>query len=189
MPAVRRRGPRPRVRRRGRSRYAPLAVERQEHEAEHVGGRQQRREHADGPEDPVAVRERAPEDLVLAEESGEPGHAGNRDRADQEGPVGDRQPLLQAAHVADVLLAAERVDDRARPEEEQGLEERVRIEVEDAGRVRAHAHGEEHVPELRDRRVRQHALDVVLHEADGARHQRRDAADDRHDRAACRARG
>ena len=49
-------------------------------------------------------------------------------------------------------------------------------------RVRADAHRQEHVAELRDRRVREHALDVVLHEADRARHQRRRRADDRDDR-------
>ena len=52
---------------------APLAVERQKHEAEHVGRRQQRRQDADDPENLVAVRERLEEDLVLAEEAGEPG--------------------------------------------------------------------------------------------------------------------
>ena len=48
--------------------------------------------------------------------------------------------------------------------------------------VRADAHRQKHVAELRDRRVGQHALDVVLHQADRAGHQRRRDADDRHDR-------
>ena len=165
-------------RRRRRVRRAPLAVERQEHEPEHVRRREQRREDADGPEDPVAGGECLPEDLVLAEEARESGHASNRDRADQERPVGDRQILLQSAHVADVLLTGQRVDDGARAEEEQRLEERMRVKMEDAGAVRAHPHRQEHVAELRDRRIRQHALDVVLDQADRAGHQRRRRADD-----------
>ena len=49
-------------------------------------------------------------------------------------------------------------------------------------RERADAHRQEHVAELRHRRVREHALDVVLHQADRAGHQRRRRADDRDDR-------
>ncbi len=62
---------------------ARVAVKRQEHEAEHVDRRQQRREQADGPQQRVAARERAEQDLVLAEEPGEPRHAGDRERADR----------------------------------------------------------------------------------------------------------
>src|SRR5690606_3684921 len=51
---------------------------------------------------------------------------------------GDRQVRLQAAHVPDVLLAVQRMDHGAGPEEQQGLEERVRVEVEDARAERAH---------------------------------------------------
>ena len=80
---------------------------------------------------PVSVR--LAEDLVLAEEARQAGHAGNRDGADQERPVGDRQILLQAAHLPEVLLAVQRVNHRAAAEEEQRLEERVRVEMEDAG--------------------------------------------------------
>ena len=60
-----------------------------------------------------------------------------------------------------------RVDDAARAEEQAGLEEGVRDQVEDAGRVGADAHGEEHEAELADGGVREHLLDVVLREADG----------------------
>ena len=52
-----------------------------------------------------------------------------------------------------------------------------------AARVRAHADGEEHVAELADRRVREHALDVVLHDRDRGREQGGDRADPRDDRA------
>ena len=90
--------------------------------------------------------------------------------------------LLEATHLADVLLAVQRVDDRARTEEQAGLEERVGHQVEDAGAERAHAHGQEHVTQLRHGRIRQHALDVVLHQADGAGHQRRRGTDHRDNR-------
>jgi hypothetical protein len=54
----------------------------------------------------VAAGERAEEDLVLAEEPGQQRDPGDRERADQERPVGDRHLALQPAHVPHVLLAA-----------------------------------------------------------------------------------
>ena len=92
--------------------------------------------------------------------------------------------FLSAAHVAHVLLAAHGVDHRAGAEEEQGLEERVREQVEDRDPVRADAERQEHVAELADRRVRQHALDVVLHQRDGGGEDRGERADGRDDRRA-----
>ena len=61
-----------------------------------------------------------------------------------------------------------RDDHRAGAEEQQRLEERVRHQVEDRRRVgrRAERHG--HVAELRQRRIGDHALDVVLHDAEEA---------------------
>ena len=94
------------------------------------------------------------------------------------GPEGDGDALAQAAHVAHVLLAAERVDDGAGGEEEQRLEEGVGDQVEDAGGVGADAAGEEHVAELRDGGVGEDALDVVLHHADGGGEDRGGRADD-----------
>ena len=58
--------------------------------------------------------------------------------------------LAQAAHLAHVLLAAHAVNHRAGGEEEQRLEERVRHQVEDGGRVGRDAAAQEHVAELRD---------------------------------------
>ncbi len=79
-----------RRRARGRAHRAPcaaarateplVAVEREVDEPEHVGRRQQRRQHADHPQNLVAVQERLEQDLVLREEAGQAGHAGDRDR-------------------------------------------------------------------------------------------------------------
>ena len=180
-----RRGWRARGSRRARAAVLPrgpavVPEERHRHQAEHVERRHQRRHDRHAPDD-LVVEERLVEDLVLAEEPRERRDARDRQRPDQHRHEGDRQVLLQAAHVPHVLLAGHRVDDRAGAEEEQGLEERVRHQVERAGRERAHAHRQEHVAELRHRRVRQHALDVVLHQADRRRHERRRHADDGHD--------
>ena len=87
--------------------------------------------------------------------------------------------MAQAAHLAHVLLAAHRMDDGARAEEQAGLEERVGHQVEDAGGVRAHADRREHVAELADGRVGEHLLDVVLRDADSRGEQRGQRADDR----------
>jgi hypothetical protein len=71
-----------------------------------------------------------------------------------------------------------RVDDRAGAEEQHRLEEGVGEEVEHRRRVDADARGHEHVAELRAGRIGDHALDVVLHEADGRREEGRGGADD-----------
>ena len=89
----------------------------------------------------------------------------------------ERHQLAEAAQLADVLLAGERVDDDPGGEEEQRLEERVRHQVEHRARVGAEARADEHVADLRHRRVGDHALDVGLHERDQARHQERRRAE------------
>jgi hypothetical protein len=57
----------------------------------------------------------------------------------------------------------------------EALEEGVRDEVEERCRPRARRQAEEHVPELAHGRVREHLLDVALHE-------RRAGADQRGER-------
>ena len=71
---------------------------------------------------------------------------------------------------------------RASTQEQQRLEERVRDEVERASSVRADAERGDHEAELRDRREREHALDVVLRDADRRGKKRGERADERDDR-------
>ena len=98
------------------------------------------------------------------------------------GDVRDRHVFAQPAHPAQVLLVVERDDHRAGAEEQQRLEERMRHQVEDRRRVRRHAERHRHVAELRQRRIRDDALDVVLHDAEERHEERRDRADDRDER-------
>ena len=161
--------------------HARLAEERQVDQPEHVERRHQRREKRDVPQ--VAIRAalarpRLPQDRVLGEEAGEAGDAGDGQGRDQHGAEGDLDLLCQRAHVLHLLLAAHGVDHRAGSEEEQRLEEGVREDVEDAGGKRADAERQEHVAQLRNRGVRQHALDVVLHQADRRGEDRGQRADD-----------
>ena len=54
----------------------------------------------------------------------------------------------------------------------------MRHQVKDAGGKCTHTQGEEHIAELADCGVRQHPLDVVLHEGDRCREERSNRADD-----------
>ncbi len=93
---------------------------------------------------------------------------------------GDRHVLAQATHVADVLIVVHADDHRAGREEQQRLEERVRHQVEHARGIRGQAQRHRHVTQLRERRIRDHALDVVLHDAEEAHEERRGRADHEH---------
>ncbi len=97
--------------------------------------------------------------------------------ADEEREVRSRHDLLEATHPPDVLLAVQMMDDEARRHEQQRLEEGVCHEVEHRVPVRADPRRHEHVADLRHRRVRDHALDVPLHERDGSRDQERHRAE------------
>ena len=132
-------------------------------------------------QEPVALVQGRGEDLVLREEAGEE-TAPRRAPPPPTTKVSVVVSILggEPAHLPEVLLPAEAVDDAARAEEEQRLEEGVGDEVEDAGGVGAHPDADEHVAELADRGVGEHALDVGLDEADGGGEDRGEAADPRH---------
>ena len=120
------------------------------------------------------------DDRILGVEPGEERRADQRQGADQERDPRDGHVLAQAAHVADVLIVVHADDHRAGGEEQQRLEERVRHQVEDRHRIRRGAERHRHVAELRQRRVGDDALDVVLDDAEKAHEQRRDRADHEH---------
>ena len=118
------------------------------------------------------------EDRILAEEAGEAREADQRQGADPHHRIGDLHLAPDAAHLAHVLLAGHGVDDRTRAQEQQRLEEGMRVEVEDAGRVGADAAGKEHVAELRAGRVGDHPLDVELGQPDRGGKDRRAGTDE-----------
>src|SRR5665213_996703 len=88
--------------------------------------------------------------------------------------------LAQAAHLAQILLAADGVDDGASGKEEKSLEEGMRDEVEDGSRVGRDTAAEEHEAELGNSGVSEHALDVVLDQRNRGGKQRRGRAHNRH---------
>ena len=122
------------------------------------------------------------DDRVLGKEAGERRNAGERERTDRAGDVGDRQHGAQSAHSAHVLLVMHGDDHRAGREKQQRLEEGVRAEVKDRDMVGRGAERDAHVAELRQRGIRDHALDVILHKPDQSHEQRGGRADDQHRR-------
>ena len=161
-------------------RHPRAAEEREPQQAEHVERRQQRgggHRRVEQRRAAAVAREGEPEDLVLGEEAGERRNAGDGRGGDGERRERDGNPPREPAHLADVLLAAQRVDHAARAEEQAGLEERVRVQVEDRHAVGADAQRDEHEAELRDRRVGEHLLDVGLHDGDRGREEGGGGAD------------
>ena len=74
------------------------------------------------------------------------------------------------------------MDHRAGSKKQQRLEESMRDQMEDSRGISSHAAAQKHVAKLRDSRVRQHPLNIVLHHAHAGRIDRRQRADDRHHR-------
>ena len=118
---------------------AHLAPEGQEVGPEGVESRQDRRQHRGDEQGEVDAAERGgcvagveggAEDLVLAPEAGERRQAGQGQGAAQERPVRHRHHLAQAAEAAHVDDVAHRVHDAAGGQEQQGLEEGVREQME-----------------------------------------------------------
>ncbi len=145
---------------------------------DHLTGHVERGEEGGGVDQHVqrpALGAGEQQDLVLRPEAGERRDAGDGEPADDEGAARDRHQLGELAHLAHVLLVVHAVDDRARPEEQQRLEEGVRDHVEHGGHVGAGADGEEHEAELRHGGVREDAFDVGLRQRDRWRRRRRSA--------------
>src|SRR5215475_2603506 len=158
-------------------RHARPSEESEEHEACGVHRGEEYAREEDEPQQPVAlVVEGRGKDLVLGKEAREGREPRQPHRPHQEGDGSDEHTRGDAAHLAQVLLAVEAMDDAARAQEEERLEEGVGDEVEDAGGVRAHPYAHEHVAELADGRVGEHTLDVRLGHPDGGREEGGEAA-------------
>src|SRR5579875_3739159 len=69
------------------------------------------------PEHPLCMRVSRRKDRVLAEEAREPREAGDRETCDAKRVKRDRHGFTQAAHVPEILFAAESVNHRTRAEE------------------------------------------------------------------------
>ena len=74
---------------------------------------------------------------------------------------------MEPAHLANILFSVAGVDDAAGPEKQQGLETRVRDQVEERGHPSANPQGQHHKAQLADGGVSQHFLDIVLRHRDG----------------------
>src|SRR5690606_17754734 len=109
-------------------------------------------------------------DLVFREETCQREHTRNRNRSYQESDMRSRHIFFQAAHSADVLLATHAVYNRTRTQEQQGFEESVCYHVEYCRAVRAKPKRNEHQTELRNGRVSQYFLDVVLRKRNSRSH-------------------
>ena len=141
-------------------------------QAKHVERRHPGGDGPDHPQDWVA-HEGEREDLVLAEESGEQRNAGNGQCANEHRQVGDRHIFPETTHPGHVLLMVHGMNDRPAAQEEQRLEEGMGHQVKGRGPECADARRQEHVAQLRDRRVGQNLLDVGLHQTDRGRDERR----------------
>ena len=156
-----------------------LAVERQDDGPAHVAGGHERPDETEDEDVGVAVLRGPEQDLVLGPEPGQREDPGQGQGADDERPVRLGHVLLQPAHLAHVV-AVHGVDDGARPQEQQGLEESMGKEVEHAGRPGADRQGGHHVTQLADRRIGQHTFDVVLDEGQRGREHHGEPGDEGH---------
>ncbi len=92
-----------------------------------------------------------------------------------------RHDPAQIAHLPHVELSGQSMHDAACPEKQQGLEEGMGHEVEDARGKGTDARGKKHVAKLADGRVGQNPLDVKLGQTDRSRIDCGEGADDGHD--------
>ena len=119
-----------------------------------------------------ALLNRAGHDHELGEEAGERRHAHDRESTDEEYNRGNRHGADEPAKLADVLRVG-LMFNHTGAEEERGLAQPVGKEIEDAPGQRdlvvKHRKAEEDVAELAHGRVRQDALDVILHQGGAGR--------------------
>ena len=164
------------------ARAAEAAAEGHPVEPEHVEGGERGRHDADRPDvAPVAARRGRPTTGSRPSRRSRRAAGCRRSRCSRSsivrcvfGSFARRPPIWRMSCSPDIAWITE-----PEPRNEQRLEEGVRQEVEDARAEGPDAAGEEHVAELAHRRVGEHALDVVLDEADRGGEDRRRGAHDR----------
>ena len=149
-----------------------FARESQQVLPEHVkGGKKDRGKCKSGQQPgPASVNQRVMKcigkDGILTPETGEARKAGESKRGEQIAHCGGRHLPEQTAVSAHRLLVMHRVDNRARSEEEAGLEKSMRCQMKQPGHPAADAEGKYHIAQLAHRGVGQNAFDIVLHESD-----------------------
>ena len=115
---------------------------------------------------PCAPRIGRLDDRILRVEPGEPNiehtNASDRQCPGHHRCKGQRDLLPQAAVIAHVLLVMHRMDDRARAQEQQRLEEGMREQVEHRGAIGANARRKEHIAQLATGRISDNPLDIPL---------------------------
>ena len=158
------------------------AKKHHQHEPEHIEGGEKRDDYAQDKQGNVIFLQRERQNAVLAVKAAERNHSAQGQRSRHERPEGHRQFFAQRAHFPDVLLVMHGEDDRSRAEEEQRLEKRVRGQMIHRRRRPAQAHGHDHVTQLRERRIGEDALDVVLLHRNQRRQERSESANPCDDR-------
>src|SRR5260370_28949391 len=124
---------------------AAITEEGKEEQTEHVEGGQAGGDEADNPQQEKAV-ERATKNFIFAEESSEGKNSRDRQGGDRHGVVGVRDLFVEAAHLADGLLAGHGVNHAAGGKEQEPLEEGVSHEVKNSRRQAAPTTPEQHLP-------------------------------------------
>src|SRR5260370_601889 len=155
---------------------ATVTEEGKEKKAEHVERGETRSDEADNPQQEKAVEGLA-ENFIFAEKSGERKNSGDRQGGDQHRCVGVLDLLVEAAHLANVLLSGHGVNHASCAEEQERLEEGMGHQVKNSGGEGADAEGKKHVAELADGRIGQNFFDVVLYQRHGGGKNRGNRAD------------
>ena len=121
------------------------------------------------------------ENFFFAPEPGQWGHARQSRAADEEAEGRGFEVPPPAPSDFGYVVGVKGVDVDARAEKEQGFENRVRDQVEDAREQTPRREGHQHKPELADRGIREHLFDVAIDHGDGGCEQGRERGDAQND--------
>src|SRR5512139_2762487 len=108
-----------------------LTKEGHEQSPEHIEGSHAGSDCCDGPQQPMAVRagKSLPEDLILAEKSGEAGNPSDGQCGDEESPERIRDLLPEGSHLYHIQFATQSMHHTPGAEEEESLKERMRHQM------------------------------------------------------------